>query len=347
MKFRRHLAPIGVIMSILAGCGGGGASSDTAPAAPSTPISPTTPVGPVVSPGDLQVTVPPYTYSAASQELAFVTALNDFRSHLGLGLLAQNTRLDLASANHLSYVLTNDIANGGSVNLNAIDPVTGRPMYHVESPSLPKFTGVQELERAKYAGYTGTYAGEEVGFGGGQGAAAVLSSLTQTVYHRAGLMSQSVREVGVAVGGDRSQTLVMEIGLKTPQSVGSDYIGVFPFAGQSLTALHAFVEAPNPFAELSTQNSDFPTKTSFPISITIAEGRALGVTSFSVVQAGQTEPLIGRVMIRANDPNQYLGSNTAFWIGNTPLKPATSYSVKFVGTNNAMAFTKEWSFVTK
>jgi len=200
-----------VLASALVACGGGGGGTASTPV---TPTTPTTPGVPTITPGDTQTTVPALTYAANSQEYAFVSALNDFRSKLGLGLLAQNAKLDTASANHLSYLITNDVNNGGTVNFNSYDSATGRSMLHIENAALAKFTGAQELDRAKFAQYDGSYTGEEVAFGGNQGGAVAFGTLVQTVYHRAGLMLQNVREIGVAVGTDKSQTVVMEMGLK-------------------------------------------------------------------------------------------------------------------------------------
>lgn len=237
--------------------------------------------------------------------------------------------------------------NGGTVNFNSYDAATGRPLLHIENGALPKFTGVQEGDRAKFAGYDGSYTGEEVTFGGGQGGTVAFGTLVQTVYHRAGLMLQNVREVGVAVGTDRSQTVVMEMGLKTSQSVASDYVGVYPANGQTGIALHAYVEAPNPFPDLSTANDDFPTKTSFPISISVASNKTISVTSFTVTEAGQSVPMDARLLTRANDPNAYLSANVAFLTAKIPFKAGTTYNVKFVGTNSDANLTKEWSFTTK
>lgn len=336
-----------ILSAFVGACGGGGGGTASTPTGPTTPTNPTGPITPIVTPGDTQTTVPTLTYASNSQEFQFVTALNAFRSQVGLGLLAQNTKLDTASANHLAYLLANDINNGGTVNLNTFDPVTGRSMLHTENPALPKFTGVQEAERAKFASYDGAYVGEEVTFGGGQGGAVALGTLVQTVYHRAGLMLQNVREIGAAVGTDRSQTVVMELGLKTNQSVASDYVGVYPMNGQTGVALHAYVEAPNPFPDLSTANDDFPTKTSFPVSIAVVLGNTLSVTSFTVTEVGQTTSLDARLITRANDPNAYLSSNMAFLIAKAPFKSSTTYNVKFSGTNNGAAMSKEWSFKTK
>src|SRR5471030_3256960 len=91
-----------------------------------------TPTGPTVTPGNLQTTVPAPTYAAGSQELAFYTTFNAFRQAEGLGLLAQNSKLDAADRNHLNYLLTNT-----DLNLSSIDPATGRPQFHIEDPKRP------------------------------------------------------------------------------------------------------------------------------------------------------------------------------------------------------------------
>lgn len=342
----RNLALTVYVTSCIAACGGG-STADTGPIAPTSPTGPTTPSAPVVTPGDTQTTVPPLTYAATSQEYGFVSALNDFRGKVGLGLLAQNAKLDTASANHLSYLITNDVNNGGTVNFNSYDPATGRSMLHIENGALAKFTGIQELDRAKFAQYDGSYVGEEVTFGGNQGGAAAFGTLVQTVYHRAGLMLQNVREIGVAVGPDKSQTVVMEMGLKTNQSVSGDYVGVYPYSGQAGVALHAYVEAPNPFPELSTANDDFPTKTSYPISVSVVTGNTIAVTTFTITEAGQAAPMDARLLTSANDPNHYLTGNVAFLIAKAAFKSGTTYNVVFSGSNNGVAFAKKWSFKTQ
>lgn len=349
MSKSASIAAAVAVATLISACGGGGGGNTavTAPTGPTTPTGPTIPTGPPVTPGDTQTTVPALTYAATSQEYAFVSALNDFRDKVGLGLLAQNTKLDTASANHLGYLIANDVNNGGTVNFNTYDQVTARSMLHIESGALAKFTGVQEGDRAKFAQYDGSYVGEEVTFGGNQGGAAAFGTLVQTVYHRAGLMLQNVREIGAAVGTDKSQTVVMEMGLKTNQSVASDYVGVYPYNGQTGVALHAYVETPNPFPDLSTANDDFPTKTSYPVSVSVVTGNTIAVTTFTVTEASQAAPMEARLIIRANDPNGYLTSNVAFLIAKAPFKSGTTYNVKFTGANNGVAFTKEWSFKTK
>lgn len=348
MKFKTR-ATVVAIASLLAACGGG--SSDTPAPAPA-PVGNTPPVAvpapaPVVVPADIQTSVPAPTYAEASEEFRFFTALNQFRSQVGLGQLAQNAVLDRAARNHLDYVLRNDVRNGGTVNMTVNDPVTGRSMFHIESSDKPLFTGVQELDRAKSAGYAGSYVGEQLTFGGRKGAQAAFDALTSTVYHRAGLMFQGVNEVGLAVGQDNSQTFVIEEGTSKAQSQASNFIGVYPAAGQGGVGLHAGVETPNPFPDLSTANDDFPRKTGYPVSVVAKEGQTVEVLSFTLTEAGTTAPLDARIMTRDTDPNRYLPGNYAYLVAKSSLKPNTVYTAAFSGRVSNALVKQEWKFTTR
>lgn len=328
------------LFSTACGGGGGGASS---PAPVPVPVPVPTP--PTPAPENLQKTVPELTYAAGSEQRIFVTALNTFRASLGLGLLAQDVKLDTAAANHLAYVIQNDARFGGTVDMLSMDPATGRPTFHIENPAKPLFTGVQENDRAIAAGYNAGV-GEQLTFGGGKGSVAALESLIGTVYHREGMMYQRAVDVGVAVGTNPSQTIVIEVGAGKGQNNASDYIGVYPLDKQTGVGLFTRVETPNPIPELSTANDDFPTKTGYPISISAASGVALSVQDFKLSEKATGAAVDARVMHRDNDPNRLLGSNTAFLIAKSRLKPGTEYQVNFSGLANGKSLLKSWSFTT-
>jgi len=351
MKHSKNSLLVSVIaLAFLSACGGGGGGSSTSgtPVAttPPAPSAPTMPAAPAVVPGQLQTSVPALAYAASSEEYAFVTAFNDFRQKLGLGLLAQNAMLDKSAANHLQYVLANDVNNGGTVDFTAVDPASGRQMFHIETVGKPLFTGVNELDRAKAAGYAGTYAGESGTFGGGNGAKVAFDALVKTVYHRAGLMFQQPVDIGIAVGQDRSQTFVVEVGFAKAQFNASDYLGVYPADKQSGVGLNAGVELPNPFPDLSVWNADFPTRTGYPVSVVAKEGSALEVVSFTLNEAGAATPLEVRILTKDNDPQKYLASNIAFLVAKAPLKPNTSYAASFSGRVSNVVVNKSWSFTT-
>lgn len=337
------------IAILVTACGGGGDSSQSGSqvgTTPTPPVTPTTPTEPAVIPGQLQTSVPALTYAAASEEFSFVTAFNDFRQKLGLGLLAQNTMLDKSAQNHLQYVLTNDVNNGGTVNMSAVDPATGLANFHIEAPANPYFAGVLPLDRAKATGYAGTYVTEQGTFGGGKGAAVAFESLVRTVYHRAGLMFQGPTDVGIAIGKDRSQTFVIEFGNVNAQFNASNYLGTYPADSQTGVGLFAGVENPNPFPDLSTSNDDFPTKTGYPVSVLAKEFTTLEVITFTLTEAGASSPLDARLMTKDNDPNHYLQANMVFLVAKAALKPNTTYSVVFSGRVNNVVVNKNWKFTT-
>jgi uncharacterized protein YkwD len=197
----------------LTACGGGGGTTSS-----TTPVSNVPTVPTVATPANLQTSIPALSYAPASAEHAFVIALNEFRVQVGLGLLAQSELLDKSARNHLEYVLKNDVLNGGQVNMRTNDLATGRSMFHIEDATYPLFTGVAEADRARSVGYNGFYIGEELAFAGGKGGRVALANLAATVYHRAGLKMQGLRDVGVAVGTDRSQTATLEFGYVQAQS---------------------------------------------------------------------------------------------------------------------------------
>ncbi|HJV75130.1 MAG TPA: hypothetical protein VJ654_12970 [Noviherbaspirillum sp.] len=342
MKTNLKLALTAVAASfVLVGCGGGGSSTTTSNTqAPSQSPS-------VDTSTQLQTSVAAPTYASASQESTFFAALNDFRGKLGLGLLAQNTKLDSAAQNHLAYVMTYSTVDGGTVDMASIDPATGRPRFHIEDSTKAGFTGIQEKDRATYAGYNGVYVGELGSYGLGQGSVNALNLLINTVFHRVGLMTQGVRDIGIAVGGDAAQTMVVESGvLSTVQKNDANYIGVYPANNQTGVPLYAALETPNPYPDITA--ADYSTKTSAPISISSEASTTLSVTSFTVTENGQSTPLDSRLLVKGTnaDTNAYLGSNVAFLVAKTAFKPNTVYNVSFSGTINGAVTSKTWSFTT-
>lgn len=337
------------LSTLLAACGGGsGGDSPSAPPTGNTPPVATTPPPTSTTPPppqpdpiqEFQTSVPTPTYASGSHELAFFNAYNDFRGKLGLGLLAQNTKLDAANRNHVKYLMANK-----DIDFSAVDPKTGRPWFHLQDPGRTEFTGITELDRAKFAQYTGAYVGETGAYGNGQGAGVAFDNLVATVYHRSGLMLQPPREIGIALANDTQQTMVVTMAYESRGQLNLiDYFGVYPADKQTGVRLAAYIETPNPFPELAY--ADYNTRTSYPINVVSRFDTSLDVTTFTVTEAGQPTPLDARLMTSKSDPNKYLSVNTAFLIGKAPFKPATVYHVRFEGAVNGKPVTKAWSFTT-
>lgn len=349
MVIKNSLPAMAFLAAILSACGGGGSGTTNTNGptpvanAPTTPVQaipvPTTPA-PTVTAADLQTTVPTPTYAVGSQELGFFNMLNEFRTRLGLGMVAQTVTLDTANHNHLQYMLTNS-----DVNFSDIDPKTGVAYMHEEDSTRPGFTGTAALERAKFAKYSGSWVGEQVTYGLGNGATAALSNLIASVYHRQGLMFQSPREFGISAGGDRYQTTVLSFGISDKrQRNASNFFGVYPADKQTGVGLSTYPELPSPYPELTA--NEFMTKSSFPINVVSEETTTLKVDSFTITEAGQSTPLDARLLTADTDPQKLLGKNTAYLVGKSAFKPNTTYNVSFKGSVSGEALTRVWTFST-
>jgi hypothetical protein len=104
------------------------------------------------------------------------------------------------------------------------------------------------------------------------------------------------------------------------------------------------LESPSPFADVPTDQ--LPAKTTSPVSVFVADGKTLTVTTFTVTEHGQATPLDVRLITSANDPTHTLTTHEAHVSGKAPFKPNTTYDVVFVGSANGTAINKQWSFVT-
>jgi uncharacterized protein YkwD len=327
---------------ILSACGGGsgGGSTPAAVTPPVTCIAPqvltngvcVTPP-PSVTPAKLQTSVPTPTYLAGSEELAAFNEFNGFRKMMGLGLVAQNSKIDTAAKNHATYIVQNKI------------------FAHEESAVNTGFTGINPDDRMRFAGYATSYGGEELSSTGGQIGTRMLMN---TIYHRDGIAFQFITDLGIAFnsggqfGGGWVAPLVIDIGTTAgiTQNNASDFVTSYPVDGQTDLPLSMAAESPNPFSDIDATTNDVFTKTTSPVSIYSAFGTTLAVTSFTVTESSQTTPLDVRLITNANDINKHVGTNVVHIVGKAPFKANTKYSVSFIGNVNGVALVKNWSFTT-
>jgi uncharacterized protein YkwD len=327
----------------LAGCGGGGGGGGSSPPVASNPAVTNTPTNPVstAQTASLQGAAAP-TYAAGSSDALAFTKINAFRAALGLGPLNQNANADIAAKNHQAYVaLNNSGANG-----------------HVEVAGTPGFTGVNVKDRLVAAGYPAVIAGEVIAFSMEfpNPDTSAVDNLINSVYHRASMMYQGFTTVGIA-GESATNPLYMDFGATKTQLNAGDYVGVYPSNGQTGVWLTHGVEVPNPFyQEMDMTQANMCAKTSSPISLTSEASTTLNVTSFTVMEAGQTTPLDVRLITSTTSTQDttYLGTNVAFVVGKAPFKANTTYNVHFVGkatgaatgSTNGLSIDKSWSFTT-
>lgn len=120
---KKRLIHIAAFAAALSGCSGGGETGGSTPPVPLTPTA--------LAP---QASVPDPTYAAGSGQLALFKALNAMRQQLGVGLLAQDARLDAAAQAHAAYLGSN------------------RVLQHDETAGNPRFYEATPLLRARKAG---------------------------------------------------------------------------------------------------------------------------------------------------------------------------------------------------
>lgn len=186
------------------------------------------------------------------------------------------------------------------------------------------------MARVMFQGGNANYVGEDIGIPATIGAkgsgASVLSAFVDSVYHRAQLMYQPLTSFGVAIGMGGSQTAsVVDVGYFNPQKNAGDYLGVYPYDGQTGVGTYTHPESPNPFPS----NIDPLTQTGYPISIASENSTKLSVTNFTITQVGTTTPL-GTMMFTASTDNNLAGANNlAFFVPTQNLLPNTTYNIKF------------------
>lgn len=351
----------------LAGCGGGGSSSpsgsNTGTGGTGTVITCTAPQvlvngvcstpSPTVTPANLQTSVPTPTYQADSVELRAFTELNNFRKMVGLGLLVQNSKIDLAAANHANYIAVNIDADssifGGVDSKYAV-------FGHFEVATKLGFTGVAPGDRTLFTGY-GPRASEVVTTNNYADKNSPVQSFMGTVYHRSALLTQCPKDVGIGfknhIGANNMiwSPVVIDLGFNPVsgcQTNASDFVYSYPVANQTNVPVAMLGETPKPFDVAKNQygGDDWENNTSYPISIGVYDRYALTMESMVVTEQGSTTPLQMRAINNSNDANKFIQKNEIVFVGIAPFKPSTTYNIVFKGAANGTPITKAFSMTT-
>jgi hypothetical protein len=313
------LAAAVVAASLLSACGGGGgddvADSSTPGQGSSGGGGGTNTGG---SPG-IVLTVPDPTYAPNSQELAVYNLLNEDRRRCGLGLLAQNTALDLAARMHGEYLRVNQ--------------TTG----HDEDPSKPAFYGATFFERTAKAGYTG-YNIENISYGAN--AEHSYRRLAAAPYHAMSFFYRSIRDVGLAVTPWEYgyNSLVLIVGYQSGYANYRD-VATYPCEGTTGVITELDGEVPNPFPNQPGATWGQPV-------IVYGDWSSLRVTSASII--GPSGPVTIKAIYgdgATRDPNGRIQNGVAAVIPE-PLQPNTTYTVTINGSNLGAPFSRTFSFRT-
>jgi len=322
-----------VSAALVVACGGGGSGS-------STPTSTTPPnTTPTVTPANLQSTVAPANYTNQLNTKVF-NIINNFRKEQGLGLWKQSTNLDASTEAHNKYCELNQCFS------------------HTEDSGKPGYTGATPSDRAIFANYGSTSVGEVASsksyFDSQNAPEDFVNMLLNSVYHRAGLMTQRATDVGInffekqtsVINGQPLFTgsLYINYGFKSLQNNAGDFITVYPRDNQTDIPLYMNTELPNPVSDLPVTQSAFAAGTSAPISLMLAESVVLKVESYKVTNSatGQDFP----VRLLTYDTDKLLTPNALFLIGKQPFSANTKYCTSAVITGNGTRISKNWCFTT-
>ncbi len=344
--------------AILTACGGGGGTATITPPVTSTFYG-TCGASSTVSQAAAQAlcvpasvpivtSIPATTYAAGSQEKAAFDYLNNARSTCGFGLLAQDTKLDAAAANHADYRLINNT------------PIS---MAHTEDASLypASFTGVTPQARAAYAGYVGSVTEDSTIVPSAAKTASSVDSvrwLLSAPYHFRSLM-EGYRDVGFSlkttVGAHVLNIKPAYLSTAAKQQPTSGVVLTYPCQGIVDTAIALETETPWPIPGRASAIGQ-------SVLIQVAEGSTLVLNTYSMTRTGgpgidagtaANGSVVGALspllkLDWSNDTNARFTNryNVAMLMPDKTMYAGSTYRVQVAGTVNGTAFTKDFTFQT-
>jgi len=347
---------------VLTACGGGGGSSNaTTPAtgasAPGAASSPATTAGvaPVTS-----VAAP--TYAAGSFQAAAFQQVNNYRSAMGVGELAQDPILDTSAQAHSLYMFNN--LSSDVITALPHDEIAGNVNYYADTPLL----------RAEKAGAPTTeWIGENIAAGVMQttpaaAAADCIGQALASVYHLADLTyNQQTVGLGYMPGTSAYPiyTCTSDFGTTTGvvgapgpnsssysggQQIATNVVVHSPYTSETGVALAMRPESDNPAPDLAApgrpilvrvnaENADTLTVARFALTEGSGAAVAARILVPSSAQASSTATTVA-------DPNNLLPNGTAVLLPLVALKANTTYTVTFNGARDGSAASASWSFTT-
>ena len=311
----RNIAALsaGAILCLsLAACGGGGGG--TAAASTQTQVSNGTLATPQYAPG--------------SPELAAFNQLNSMRQQCGFPALSENTLLDKAAANHLTYMQDNDY------------------FAHAEVAGNPGFTGANQQIRAAAVGYAdiGGNVDETIYPSSSNiGGALSVTGLASMPYHEAALFAPTT-DFGMDYG-TVSTYYVAEIlnGYQSLVPALANAPLTYPCAGTTGVDFESAGSGENPTPTINGTAVSFPIGT--PITVIGNTGDLITLSSGQL--ADPNGNLIAMDLLDStNDSTHDLAANAAEAFPTSPLQPNTTYVATLVGADNGNTFTRQFSFTT-
>ena len=260
------------------------------------------------------------------------------RAQSGLGPLQRVITLDRSAQAHADYTALNEKRNEG----------------HDETPGRPGFAGASIEDRMLAQGYASVDAGENMAFGDLGGAGRMYTDqLIDAPYHRTDQMG-NFTHAGAATKNsftdDNPQwpftRYVIDFGSLKKSSQLKDRLWTYPGPGQKgILPDWTVAEAPSPWPSRDNQ------RVGYPITLHAMNSEEILPDSFTLTdEHGQELPVHAVTDYVEDEFNELPSTNRmgsfALWIPESPLEPATTYTVAVKGTLSGKPFDVQWKFTT-
>ncbi|MFK4705646.1 uncharacterized protein YkwD [Roseateles asaccharophilus] len=354
MKKLLHISALALTATLTACGGGGGGSAAPAPAPAPAPTPAPAPAPAVADAGTLKTSVPTPTYAANSTSADAFATLNTVRLAAGAGLVAQDAKMDVATAAHAKYVTTN--------LASLVD-------YHNEDAAKPDFYAATLGDRLTKAGFSASNSTEVIGGTGAslKGGDCVLG-LLGTAYHGPALLSRNT-SVGVGFGADVAGIPLCVIDLATPtgdsfgQVPAVNTLLAYPSVGQTNVIETFYVSSESPRPPVSI----FPNATAgTPVIVSVRNADYVNFAAAGTLNATITafglKDAAGNAVPAAILAHKDLKSGTGVTLNSdsvlsdgfvvliplAPLAKGQVYTATFSATlkTGGTALAKTWSFTT-
>ncbi|OXM84802.1 stalk domain-containing protein [Paenibacillus rigui] len=266
--------------------------------------------------------------AASSEQLAGISALNDYRVLHGLPAVQMDDSLNATAMAHAKYLDLNKIRQSES----------SQESLHSETSGKAGFVGATPLERGAYFGYTSSI---------GEDAALITGSISDAIdalydapYHRSPIIDPTVKEVGIGRVGDYT---IIEFGM---EKKNTSQLVVSPAEGDRyVPTTFEGNETPDPLRIHA--NETYPV--GYPI---MAQYYGEEVGSIKLLSAELTDSNKNTVELLTNTPDTDTDlSKTVILMPRKPLQADTSYHVKLrlqvMKDGSTVTEEKAWDFTTE
>jgi hypothetical protein len=257
----------------------------------------------------------------------------------GLGMLAQDARLDEAAQAHVDWEIVND------------------SFSHIETAGSLGFLGVNWFDRDRAKGYA-PLGGSEVMAAGSPPVKAV-DGLMNVLYHRAALLEFDPVDVGIGWSTpgmpDMATPLVIDFASPDDGSIRSagqlaqsfiEGVVVWPLNGAQDLPTHMGNEVPNPVPaeEVGLLGT--------PASISVYRDQKIEAVTFTMSEDESNVGVPAVVLTSENDPAHIIAQSFIGLVPTAALKINTTYRIDFVGSiaqpgsDVGAPYSRTWRFNT-